>query len=199
MKLLISLLFLVSMIARGEGCLSKLLGFGSEEAAPYKVLTKYEGFEEREYPARKWVSTTIEGSSKDSNSLFWTLYAYISGENDKKASIAMTVPVTTLEQLSPSGNRYTMAFYVPSAYQEEVPKGGPDVTVEDRPQLTVFTKQFGWWITEATVARERKELEALIRAAGLGEEVDFDSYYVAGYDDPFKIFNRRNEIWFVRK
>lgn len=26
----------------------------------------------------------------------------------------------------------------------------------------------------------------------------FDKYYVAGYDPPFKLLGRRNEIWFVK-
>ena len=55
-------------------------------------------------------------------------------------SIPMTTPVSTFVQPTSSGNRYTMAFYVPSAHQADVPIGGPDVAVESRRQLTIFTR-----------------------------------------------------------
>lgn len=29
--------------------------------------------------------------------------------------------------------------------------------------------------------------------------MNFEQYYTAGYDPPFKLFGRRNEIWFVKK
>jgi len=200
MKLLITLLYLVTLVAKGHGFLTQLLGLAGE-TAPYEVVDTYEGFEKRVYPAQKWVSTTMEGSAYDplTSSMFMKLFNYISGENDKKISIPMTTPVSTLVQPTSSGNRYTMAFYVPSAHQADVPSGGPDVTVESRPQQTIFTRRFGGWATDATVASERKTLEGLIRTAGLGAQVDFSTYYVAGYDPPFMPFFRRNEVWFVQK
>ncbi|MPC11201.1 Heme-binding protein 1 [Portunus trituberculatus] len=34
---------------------------------------------------------------------------------------------------------------------------------------------------------------------GEEEGVDFSRYYVAGYDPPFKLLGRRNEVWVVKK
>jgi len=179
---------------------SKLFGLAGE-SAPYEVVSTHQGFEERVYPARKWVYTAMEGDNKDSlsGSMFRKLFKYISGENEKKASIAMTVPVSTLVQPTSSGQRYQMAFYLNSDHQEDAPQGGPDVIVEERPQLTVLTRRFGGYATDERVASERAELEGLIRTAGLGEQVDFESYYVAGYDPPFIPIGRRNEVWFLKK
>lgn len=47
------------------------------------------------------------------------------------------------------------------------------------------------------MTRERKELEEAIKKNG-ETGVTFDRYYVVGYDPPFKLFGRRNEIWYVK-
>jgi len=195
MKLLISALLLVTVFTTGEGFPRQY------ETAPYMMVATYQGFEERMYPAQKWVSTTMEGPARDpvSDTMFEALYSYITGSNDQNVLIPMTTPVSTLVEPLSSGYRYTMAFYVPSAYQEDVPNGASDIAVEDRPQQNILTRQFGGYATDEVVASERKVLEALIRGAGLGEEVDFTTYYLATYDGPDVQFGRRNEVWFVRK
>jgi len=195
MKLLISSLLLVTVFTTGEGFPRQY------ETAPYTMVATYQGFEERVYPAQKWVSTTMEGPARDpvSDDMFEKLYSYITGSNDQNVLIPMTTPVSTLVEPLSSGYRYTMALYVPSAYQEDVPNGASDITVEDRPQQNILTRQFGGYATDEVVANERKVLEAFIRAAGLGEEVDFETYYLATYDGPMVHMGRRNEVWFVRK
>jgi len=197
MKLLIASLLLATIFTTGEGFPHK------SETAPYKMVATYQGFEERVYPAQKWVSTTMEGAAwypiKDT--MFVSLLSYISGYNDQNAIIPMTTPVSTLVEPLSSGYRYTMAFYVPSAYQEDVPNGASDITVEDRPQQNILTRRFSGFVTDEEMASEAKALEELIRAAGLTEEVDFTTYYLAVYDGPDALVGRarRNEVWFVRK
>jgi len=197
MKLLIASLLLATIFTTGEGFPRK------QETAPYKMVATYQGFEERVYPAQKWVSTTMEGAAwypiKDT--MFVSLLSYISGYNDQNAIIPMTTPVSTLVEPLSSGYRYTMALYVPSAYQEDVPNGASDITVEDRPQQNILTRLFSGFVTDEEMASEAKALEELIRAAGLGEEVDFTTYYLAVYDGPDALVGRvrRNEVWFVRK
>jgi len=199
MKLLITSLYLGTIFATGEGFLSELLGLAGE-GAPYEVVATYQGFEERVYPAQRWVSTSMKGPALDPlrNQMFMKLFRYINGRNAKNVSIPMTSPVSTLVRPTSSGHHYTMAFYVPAALQEDVPSGGPDVTVEDRPQLTVLTRRFGGYATDAVVSNQREALEGLIRTAGL-EEVNFATFYLAGYDPPFVPLGRRNEVWFVRE
>ena len=34
---------------------------------------------------------------------------------------------------------------------------------------------------------------------GLGDTFRKDVFFFAGYDSPFKVFNRHNEIWYLRK
>jgi len=197
MKLLIASLLLATIFTTGEGFPHRL------ETAPYKMVATYQGFEERVYPAQKWASTTMEGTAwyPIQDTMFVKLLSYITGYNDQNAIIPMTTPVSTLVEPLSSGYRYTMAFYVPSAYQEDVPNGGSEIAVEDRPQQNILTRRFSGLAYDDEVATEAKALEELIRAAGLGEEVDFTTYYLAVYDGPHVLVERarRNELWFVRK
>lgn len=59
-------------------------------------------------------------------------------------------------------------------------------------------RRFGGYTNEDVITKEGKELGEIIRK-NCETEVNFDQYYIVGYDPPFKLFGRRNEIWFVKK
>jgi len=77
--------------------------------------------------------------------MFWKLFNYISGENDRKVKIAMTAPVSVLIEPGSGPNcesTFTMAFYVPDAFQgDDTPiPTNPDVSIEERPEFKVFAR-----------------------------------------------------------
>ncbi|KAF2350982.1 SOUL hem-binding protein [Trinorchestia longiramus] len=162
-----------------------------------------QGFEERLYPARKWAATSMSGPEKESlaSPMFRKLFNYISGKNELNIRMDMTTPVTTF--IEPGAgptcpSSFTMAFFIPEEHQSGPPAGGAEVFIEERPEMTVFTRRFGGYATDEIVAKEAKELAELIQKAG-ETDVDFAHYYTAGYDPPFKPIGRRNEVWFVKK
>jgi len=175
------------------------------EEPPYTVVAQHEGFEERLYPARRWATAAREGQEGDATRQHWTvlfgrLFGYISGTNDREVIIPMTAPVTTQVLPSASGApaaTFAMSFYVPEDHQAAAP-AGQGITIEDRPEMTVFTRRFGGYTTDEIVAKEAKELAELVAASSVGADVDLSTYYVAGYDDPRKVEGRRNEVWFYR-
>ena len=84
------------------------------EEANYEVVKENKEYEIRKYSDRLVIETnSIEGNG------FRKLFNYISGNNDEKKEIKMTVPVT---QEIKNGNM-TMQFYLPSKFnQDNVPK-----------------------------------------------------------------------------
>ena len=54
-------------------------------------------------------------------------------------------------------------------------------------------------MNDEVVAKELATLHQSIINNGEEEGVDFTRYYVAGYDPPFKLLGRRNEVWVVKK
>jgi len=171
------------------------------EAAPYSVVAEHEGFEERLYPARRWASVSAEGLDMDTlmDAMFLRLFRYISGQNKRAATVAMTTPVSTLVQppVEEGANAsFTMAFLVPEDLQADPPTA-EGVAIEDRPEMTVFTRRFGGFATEKVIGEQANELAELISASNV-TDVDLKTYYVANYDDPRKVEGRRNEVWFFR-
>ena len=77
-----------------------------------------------------------------SSPMFWKLFNYISGQNDKQVKIPMTAPVSVLIEPGSGPNcesTFTMAFYIPSAFEEDTPvPTDPDVSIEERPEFTTY-------------------------------------------------------------
>ncbi|XP_027221729.1 heme-binding protein 2 [Penaeus vannamei] len=174
------------------------LGLGIE-MPPYNVTSSADSYEERVYPARKWVSTFQSGSD---SGLFNRLFNYIDGQNEAGIKVDMTAPVTTLfvpcQDLRCATN-YTMSFYVPAAHQDSPPTPtSADVYIEDRPQLHVFSRRFHGFASHQDYLSNAAQLHDDLVAAG-EEGVDFETFYAVGYDSPFVIVGRNNEVWFVKK
>ena len=54
----------------------------------------------------------------------------------------------------------------------------------------------GGFMNESKWKKELEDLDQLIEAKGL--KVDKSHHYTNGYDAPFKLWNRRNEVWRVK-
>ncbi|XP_042892981.1 heme-binding protein 2-like [Penaeus japonicus] len=171
----------------------------SIETAPYNVTNIADAYEERVYPARKWASTFNSGSDND---LFNKLFNYIDGHNDAAVKIDMTAPVTILTvpcQGLKCATNYTMSFYVPAAHQDNPPTPtNPDVYIEDRPQLHLFSRRFHGFASHQDYLDNASQLQNDLEKAGI-EGVNFDTFYAVGYDSPFVIIGRNNEVWFMKE
>lgn len=175
-------------------------GLGLEKPE-YKVLGKAEGYEERQYVPCKWVSTTVQDISCDSarSKGFQRLFKYITGDNEKEMKIDMTAPVAT--KIVPGAgpnceNTFTVSFYIPSKHQEDPPKPkSADVFIEDFPEMHLYSTSFGGFASEDDWIKNARELSEKVKDKNVNE----DNYFIAGYDSPFKLFNRCNEVWMLKK
>ncbi|XP_042872126.1 heme-binding protein 2-like [Penaeus japonicus] len=130
--------------------------------------------------------------------MFKRLFRYIKGYNSMNESLAMAAPVTTEVTAGTATNTYQMCFYIGDDHQASPPTpADPLVTIQDRPQSTVFTRTVGGylrkdedWLTEAG------RLNELLKAGG--ETVSHEHMYWVGYDAPFKFWHRRNEVWLLK-
>merc|ERR1711936_558364 len=138
--------------------------------APYEVIQKYDGYEERFYPGRLWVCT----QSSSNNGGFMKLFRYISGANARKQKIDMTVPV----MMTHSEKGVEMCFYMTQSTQSNAPAPTGEGGYPDH-------------ATEA--AKFRDVLER-----GRASQVDFSQYMSMGYDSPMKILNRRTDYMYLK-
>lgn len=84
--------------------------------------------------------------------MFWKLFNFISGQNERQVTIPMTAPVSVL--VEPDGQEtdgasagnavettFTMAFYIPAPFDENPPLPiDPSVSIEYRPELRILVR-----------------------------------------------------------
>jgi hypothetical protein len=178
------------------------------EKAKYEVIDKEGKFEIRQYKPQIVAETIVDASFDEAgNMAFRRLFNYISGENRKKESIAMTAPVNQksgpekiamtapVNQQQSEGN-YVVSFLMPSKYTMETLPEPLDSSVRLRqiPALKIAAVRYsGSWSRKKYEAKKIL-LEEFIRNKGLrfkGPDI------FARYDPPFQIpFLRRNEVQF---
>ena len=111
----------------------------------------------------------------------------------------MTAPVATRVVPGAGPNcesSFTVSFYIPPANQADPPNPtNADVFIEEFPEMTVYTRSFGGFADDNKFLTEAKDLSSKLN----GRKVHEEFYFTAGYDSPFKLFNRTNEVWFVKQ
>ncbi|KAM6915784.1 heme-binding protein 2 isoform 1-T1 [Xenentodon cancila] len=174
------------------------------QSPKFSAVEKKQGedYEIRTYHATKWVSTSLTGMQCDENlrTGFRRLFNYIQGNNQSKVKVEMTAPVTC--RVVPGDgpaceSQFTISFYIPEQHQANPPEpSDSDVYVEQRKELTVYVRTYSGFANDTTRREELLKLVESLKRDGV-EFVD-KPYYTAGYDSPFKLTNRRNEVWVLK-
>ena len=159
---------------------------------PYEVLTKHKGFELRKYPAGIQIETQARGDFVNAGSLgFGPLVRYISGNNKKGQSIAMTAPVI---QESTGPKTHMVRFVLPEQMSlGQVPEStDPGVKIIKVPAHLAAARRFSGSWDQEKFELEGKKLVSELLTSGL-ETVG--SLYFARFDPPWKPgFLKRNEV-----
>jgi hypothetical protein len=176
------------------------------EKTKYTVLEKEDGFEIRQYDPQIVAETFVEGNIKEAgNEGFRRLYAYISGDNTRKQSVAMTSPVgqevgsekiamTAPVDQENKDNRWRITFIMPAKYTLEtlpVPMDARVKLVKAPGRLMAAVRYSGTW-SEGGYRKNKTLLEEFIQRRGLTRA---GAAVWARYDPPFMPwFLRRNEV-----
>jgi len=160
------------------------------ETYPYKVIKKYKNFEIRTYDGALFTSVKLNSNhfKNESSKGFSILAGYIFGGNDKKQKIAMTSPVTmSLE------DSMTMMFMVPKKLKKEsLPQ--PDnskIEFKEVPKKTVAAIRFGGWANDKKIKQYKQKLISALKEKEIAYS---NNFFFLGYNPPYEIFNRKNEI-----
>lgn len=160
------------------------------ETLKYEVIKKFEGFEIRKYePANySYVSMSSKTYKESSGAGFRTLAGYIFGGNADNQKIAMTSPVEMEMKDS-----ITMKFMIPSEYSlDELPSpNNSKVKFKQEDEKTVAAITFSGWANDAKIKEHIEKLKILLNENGIKHSNEFS---FLGYNSPFEILNRRNEI-----
>jgi hypothetical protein len=124
------------------------------------------------------------------------LFKYISGANKEEMKIAMTAPVRN--RIYPSDgpfckSSFTISFYVPFSLQDSPPEPSDElVFLECKAAEMYYATSFAGFASEKTVVEKAKETVDMLTS--LEREFDASMYVYAGYDPPFRLLFRHNEV-----
>lgn len=160
------------------------------ETYPYLVIKKFGTFEIRSYEATLFSSVKISSKEyKDaSRKGFSILAGYIFGGNKTNEKIAMTSPVAmSLE------DSMTVMFMVPKKFNKEnLPQPNEaQIEFKEEPAKIVAAITFDGWASDERIEQYKEKLKAALDKEGIAYS---NKFYFLGYNPPFELFNRRNEV-----
>ena len=160
------------------------------ETYPYVVKKKYQQVEIRSYETTLFTSVRLstKGYKNSASQGFSILAGYIFGNNERNEKIAMTSPVSmSLE------DTMTMMFMVPKKFKKDMlPKPnqtGIEFTQEPAKILAAIT--FSGWADDTKIEKYKQNLKAALDAEGIKYS---NRFYFFGYNAPYEVFNRKNEV-----
>lgn len=160
------------------------------ETYSYVVNKKYDQFEIRSYKATLFTSVKLSSKKyKEASSKGFSILAgYIFGNNNRNEKIAMTSPVSMSLKDST-----TMMFMVPKKYKKEtLPQPNlSKIKFKEEPAKTVAAINFSGWANDKKIKKYKQKLKDALEKEGILYK---NRFQFLGYNAPYEVFNRKNEI-----
>jgi len=189
MKIVIILLVII-LIAFISVQLYLINGQRNIERYPYVIKKKYKRFEIRNYETTLFTSVKLstKGYKNSSSKGFSILAGYIFGNNERNEKISMTSPVSmSLE------DSMTMMFMVPKKFNKDMlPKPNQSgIEFKQEPAKMMAAISFSGWANDTKIEKYKQDLKAALDAEGIKYT---NRFYFYGYNAPYEVFNRKNEV-----
>ncbi|XP_060062818.1 heme-binding protein 2-like [Ylistrum balloti] len=173
------------------------------ECPHFSVVQTFSGYQLRHYEKSMWVATnktTMEFTDQDNSEMFFKLFHYISGNNTRHTKIEMTAPVLLKVEHGPGPtceSFFYQHFMIPFEFQASPPvPTDPSVYITELPPFDVYVKTFGG---RPTFDDKMAMIESLVTEIGNPSLFEERYYYFSGYDGPYTIRDRHNEVWLVAR
>lgn len=161
------------------------------EEQKFRIVHSEKEFEIRFYPES--VLATVYTDARTYRELaypgFRKLAGYIFGGNNSDIKISMTSPV----HMEFSNNASSMSFVMPSSFSEETlpTPNDPAVKIEKTKDTYMAAIKFGGYASDSKIREYSEKLKKLLDE----KEISWygNSRYL-GYNPPFQLFGRKNEI-----
>ncbi len=168
-----------------------IMSVKSTPTQSYSVIETNKDFEVRFYPSVTMAMITSTATNyKDLGSLgFRKLAGYIFGSNEGNHKISMCSPVHM--DINPETS--SMGFVMPSHYtKESLPKPlNAEVSITTTCDEMVAVIAFGGFASDKSIRSHAKLLEDALKLACIEY---YGNFRYLGYDPPYKLFSRKNEI-----
>ncbi len=160
------------------------------ETPKYRVIKTLGEVEIREYPSLVLAQTSLKKSDYDQegNNGFRTIAGYIFGGNQKKQKIAMTAPV-----IMSMGDTASMSFVMPSEYNINdlpTPSNNQVKLIQENAKILAVIGFGGYSNSE----KIKKYADKLLEELKNNHLETRGALLYMGYNAPWDITNRRNEV-----
>lgn len=172
------------------------------ECPLYDVVETHSDFEIRSYHNVSWVSSPpiSSPSFKQATDIgFNILFAYIYGKNDKRKIISMSAPVLVdITPLLPNSKNssYITYFYLPKKFQNKAPKANNVVPIILPKNKYAVVRRFSGFLSDKNIHVEVVALKKSLKGTAYESATRSMTYTVAGYNSPFELVLRVNEVMF---
>ena len=167
--------------------------FKGIETPNYKVIKTLGDVEIREYPQMILAQTKLGGKryKSNGNNGFGVVANYIFGGNQQQQKIAMTAPVI----MNMSDTEASMSFVMPSQYQlAELPTpNSTAVSLVSQDSMKLAVLRFGGFSSDEKIAKHAQILTQVLKVNNIQTK---GSLLYMGYNAPWDVINRRNEVAF---
>lgn len=167
--------------------------FKGIETPDYKVIKTLGDVEIREYPQLILAQTKLGVSKFDSNGNkgFGVVANYIFGGNQQNQKIAMTAPVI----MNMSDTEASMSFVMPSQFQlSDLPTpNSAAVSLVSQDSMKLAVLRFGGFSSDEKIAKHAQILTQVLEKNNIRTK---GSLLFMGYNAPWDLINRRNEVAF---
>ena len=165
--------------------------YSNIEMPKYTVLKSFEkNIELRQYSNMIVAKTSVKDKSFENSGSdgFRSIAGYIFGGNEKEQKIAMTSPVVM--ELNDSA---TMYFVMPSQYKkDDLPNpSNRNVTIQEEVSKVLLVVRYGGYSSDERIDSHIAVLKNIIQKHHLKATGGF---MYMGYNAPWDIINRRNEV-----
>lgn len=161
------------------------------ETQPYKIIKSEKDFEIRKYPAAimATISMDVKTYKELSSPGFNKLASYIFGSNEGEKKIAMTSPV----HMDINDSMSSMSFVMPADYNlDNLPKPNDStIKLEKSADEYMAAIQFGGFANDEEIKKYAHKLEEALKRSGINY---YGNFRFLGYNAPFQLLARRNEI-----
>ncbi len=159
---------------------------GKYESPTYSVLKKDNHFELRHYET--YYTSSVKETSLAGRSGFGVLFSYISGNNESKEKISMTVPV--INELTED---ISMEFVVPKEFYNNIPNPSDKrVSIKEHPEKNVAVYKFSGFSKEHKIKKIQEQLSNWLKENNYTAK---GNYILARYNPPITPpFLRKNEL-----
>jgi len=167
------------------------MGANKTETQIYRVIKTEKDFEIRFYPSATLATVTSSAKSYKelANPGFRKLANFIFGGNQSNKSISMTTPV----HMDINDTSSSMSFVMPSAYTKvNLPEpNDPNVIISSTTDEYVAAIRFSGYASDSEIKKYSEKLESALRSHGIKY---YGNFRFLGYNAPWQLFGRRNEI-----